>query len=453
MRDQAIMEELRVLGLVLEDVRRFEDVLRHGDMLFATKEGTALYEACKECHEKRGRVVPELVQGTLRRKVGPTEAREILDLAVELATISQWDESLKILVDRAHRRRIIQAAGAILQAARNEDMRVEDLDAEAIRLVTDAVMKRDLVEAVTIGDVATKWLDDIETKKGLIKAIPIGLVELNNRLKGLRGGCLYTIGAGTGIGKTHLVIHICHFASSRGYVGLLVSLEMSRYDICQRMVARLAGPFDLAEKVDGELKDRLEDAVSKVAGLPLYICDNRYMGAQHVQSLARILQAKHGIDYLVVDYLTLLQDPTGVKEKRHAVAENVKALRALAGELNIPVIIVSQVSRNLAERRDKRPKMTDLYESAVIEQHSDAILLLHREEKYRFDAYNWCPPEIEGVMEIEVSKVRYARDGGRVYAKLDAGRSILRDMNTQEIREYLKALKSEDDHEEQAAGA
>ena len=93
MRDAAILDELRVLGLVLEDVRRFDDVLRHGDLLFGTKEGITLFEACKKCHEKRGRVIPEVVQGYLRRAVRPDEARYIVDTAIEASSLARWEES------------------------------------------------------------------------------------------------------------------------------------------------------------------------------------------------------------------------------------------------------------------------------------------------------------------------------------------------------------------------
>lgn len=442
MRDAAILDELRVLGLVLEDVRRFDDVLRHGDLLFGTKEGITLFEACKKCHEKRGRVIPEVVQGYLRRAVRPDEARYIVDTAIEASAFASWEESLRILADRAHRRRIVQAASSILQAANNEEMSAADLDAEAIRLITEAISGRELVDAVTIGEVAERLLDDLDSKKPLVKAIPAGLVSLNSRLKGLRSGCLYTVGAATGMGKTHLMMHIAYNASKQGHVGLIVSLEMDRYALRDRMLARFAGSYDLSRVIDADLRGKLEYAVSEVAGLPLYICDNRSIGVQHVQSLARVLEARHGLDYIIVDYLTLLNDPPGVREKRHAVGHNVKELRALAGELQVPMIVVSQVNRSLAHRDDKRPKISDLYESAVIEQHSDGILLLHREGKYIHDAHGEVPPEVDGVMEIEIAKLRYAPDGGKVYVRLDAGTSTLRDMERHEMQDYLIYLEA-----------
>src|SRR5690606_19943667 len=121
-------------------------------------------------------------------------------------------------------------------------------------------------------------------------------------------------------------------------------------------------------------------------------------------------------------------------------AHNVKKLRALAGEIGAPVIMVSQLNRALSGRQDKRPEISDLYESGVIEQHSDAILLLHREEKWTDETAEHYT-KIQGVMEIDVKKVRYAKDGGKVYVKLDAERSVLRDMNVDEKRRYLEGLR------------
>src|SRR5690606_8188272 len=143
-----------------------------------TKEGITLFEACKKCHEKRGRVIPEVVQGYLRRAVRPDEARYIVDTAIEASSLARWEESLRILADRAHRRRIVQAASNILQAANNEEMSASDLDAEAIRLITEAISGRELVDTVTIGEVAERLLDDLDSKKPLVKAIPTGLVSL-----------------------------------------------------------------------------------------------------------------------------------------------------------------------------------------------------------------------------------------------------------------------------------
>src|SRR5690606_20299918 len=347
------------------------------------------------------------------------------------AAFGSWEDSLTILEERAHRRRIYEAAQAIAQTARNEELSPSEIDAETIRLATEAVSGRELVDAVQIGDVARDLvhrLDQLEAGQSLVKAMPCGLIELNMRLKGLRAGCLYTVGAGTGVGKTHLTLHMAHHAAMKGHTVLMVSLEMDRYAIMERLVARYAGKVDWSMRLTPEIKNRIIDGVTKIAGLPFFICDNREVGVRHIQSLARVLNAQWGIDMIVVDYLTMLEDPPGVREKRHAVAHNVKKLRALAGELGVPVLLVSQINRSLTERSDKRPMITDLYESGVIEQHSDAILRLHREEKWTpLDAPHY--EAVKGVMEINVAKLRYAEDGGTVYVGLDAERSVIDDLD------------------------
>ena len=436
--------ESRVLGLVLEDGRRFDDLERRGGKtLFTSKHARTVYDALVACRDRHGRVIREVVYGILRSDVGPVEAQALMEHTSSEAAFGSWSDSMALLEERAHRRRIYEAAQAIAQVARDENLSLADIDAETIRLATEAVSGRELVDAVQIGEVARDLLyriDQLEAGQSLVKAIPCGLAELNAKLKGLRAKCLYTIGAGTGVGKTHLTLHIAHHAAMKGHTVLFVSLEMDRDALLERMVARYAGEIDWSRPLTEDVKNRVIDGVSKVAGLPLFICDNREIGVRHIQSLARVLNAQWGIDMIVVDYLTMLEDPPGVREKRHAVAHNVKKLRALAGEIGAPVLLVSQINRSLSERADKRPLITDLYESGVIEQHSDAILLLHREEK-------WTDPEaphyaeIAGVMEINVAKVRYARDGGKVYAKLDAERSILRDMTADEKMRYLEGLR------------
>lgn len=437
-------DESRVLGLVLGDARRFDDLERRGGRaLFASQQARTLYDALTQCRERHGRVIREVVYGILRSDVGPVEAQALMEHTSSEAAFGSWSDSMALLEERAHRRRIYEAAQAIAQVARDDSLSPSDVDAETIRLATEAVSGRELVDAVQIGDVARNLLqrlDELESGAPLVKAIPCGLSELNAALKGLRAKCLYTVGAGTGVGKTHLTLHIAHHAAMKGHTVLFVSLEMDRDALLERMVARYAGEIDWSRPLTEDVKNRVIDGVSKVAGLPFFICDNREIGVRHIQSLARVLNAQWGIDMIVVDYLTMLEDPPGVREKRHAVAHNVKKLRALAGELGVPVILISQLNRGLSERKDKRPLITDLYESGVIEQHSDAILLLHREEKWtKRTAPHYT--KIAGVMEIEVAKVRYAEDGVRVYAKLDAERSVLRDMNVEEKRRYLEGLR------------
>ena len=434
-----------VLGLVLDDPRRFDDLERRGGRaLFAATQSRALYDALIACRDRHGRVIREVVYGILRSDVGSVEAQAIMEHVADEAALGSWETSVALLEERAHRRRVWEAGKAIAQTAADENIKPADLDAEAIRLVTEAVSGRELVDAVQIGDVARSLLqriDQLEAGAPLVKAIPCGIASLNARLKGLRAKCLYTIGAGTGVGKTHLTLHMAHHAATHGHTVLFVSLEMDRDAILERLLARYAGRIDWSAKLTEDVKTRVIDGVSKVAGLPLFICDNREIGVRHIQSLARVLDAQWGIDMIVVDYLTMLEDPPGVREKRHAVAHNVKKLRALAGELGVPVLLVSQINRSLTERADKRPMITDLYESGVIEQHSDAILLLHREEK-------WTPPDaphyeaVKGIMEINVAKLRYAEDGGTVYVGLDADRSVIDDLDPWAKRRYLEAIKS-----------
>lgn len=437
-------DESRVLGLVLEDARRFDDLERRGGRaLLSSKHARALYDALVQCRDRRGRVIREVVYGILRSDVGPVEAQALMEHASGEAAFGSWDESMALLEERAHRQRIWEAAQAIAQVSRDDSLSASDVDAETIRLATEAVSGRELVDAVQIGEAAwslLQRLDELEEGAPLVKAIPCGLSELNAKLKGLRAKCLYTVGAGTGVGKTHLTLHLAHHAAMTGHTVLFVSLEMDRDALLERMVARYVGDFDLSRRVTAEVKTRVVDGVSKIAGLPFFICDNREIGVRHIQSLARVLDAQWGIDLIVVDYLTMLEDPPGMREKRHAVAYNVKKLRALAGEIGAPVIMVSQLNRALAGRQDKRPEISDLYESGVIEQHSDAILLLHREEKWT-DETAAHYTKIQGVMEIDVKKVRYAKDGGKVYVKLDAERSVLRDMNVDEKRRYLEGLR------------
>lgn len=438
-------DECRVIGLVLDDPRRFDDLIRRsGRALFASGHALEMFDAIERCRNRHGRIIREVVYGILRESQGAAGAQLLMEEASRAAEIGTWSDSARLLEHRAHRRRIWEAGQAIRTKAEDPDVSPSDLDAETIRLATEAVQGRELVDAVQIGDVANSLLarlEQLEEDAPLIKAIPCGLADLNQRLKGLRAKCLYTIGAGTGIGKTHLTLHVAQAAAERGHTVLFVSLEMDRDALLERMVTRQVGNFDLSTRVTGDVKNRVTTGVSKIAGLPFFICDNREVGVQHVQSLARVLDAQWGIDLVVVDYLTMLDDPPGRMEKRHAVAHNVKKLRSLAGEINAPVVMVSQVNRNLADRKNKRPEISDLYESAVIEQHSDGILLLHREDKYTdHSAYHY--EMVKGVMEIHVAKLRYAADGMRVFVRLDAERSVLQDMSAEGVKRYLEGLRN-----------
>ena len=284
--------------------------------------------------------------------------------------------------------------------------------ADKISLVQGKVLSLDSAttshDVVHASDVMRDHVEELQRRfdlGGKIDGLSTGLTDLDEKLMGLKGGELIVIAARPSMGKSMLAMNIAtHNAVYANKSTLVVSLEMTNGALMDRALASV-GSIPLTELKTGQAacnySSQLGSASNLIATSKLYMADRPNINVMQLRSIARRHKMKHGLDLLVVDYLQLMQG-TGHNENRVTeVSEMSRQCKLLARELNIPVIILSQLNRALEQRANKRPMMSDLRESGAIEQDADVIMFLYRDEVYNKESSKY-----KGVAEIILSKFR-----------------------------------------------
>ncbi len=303
-----------------------------------------------------------------------------------LIAVGQDIAELGYMPDGREPAQLLEEAEQVLFRQRNRGAR-EANQAEGYETLIARVEQR--VEAVGRGD----------EKPGL----QTGFAELDARTKGLHPGDLVIVGGRPGMGKSSLALNIGeHVAIDQGLPVLVFSMEMPREQIAMRSISARAG-VPLERLKDGKLDSIHWSEVAAVGGrlraAPLFVDDTGALSPIELRARARRYQAKRGLALVIVDYIQLMQ-VRGERNRDNEVGVISRALKALAKELGVPVIALSQLSRKCEERADKRPAMSDLRESGSIEQDADMVLLLYRDEYYHQES-----PDA-GIAELDIAKQR-----------------------------------------------
>ena len=221
---------------------------------------------------------------------------------------------------------------------------------------------------------------------GEIRGVPTGFTQLDRKTTGLQPGDLVVIAGRPSMGKTTLAVNIAENAAiAKGMPVAIFSMEMSAEQLTLRLISSL-GRVNQSHLRTGNFNDedwsRIQGAMSQLLGAPIFVDESPALTPTEVRARARRLKREHDIGLIVVDYLQLMQ-VRGTKENRATeISEISRSLKALAKELKVPVVALSQLNRAVEQRTDKKPVMSDLRESGAIEQDSDLILLIYREEVY-----------------------------------------------------------------------
>ncbi len=258
-----------------------------------------------------------------------------------------------------------------------------------------------------IKDLLTKTVEQIDylfQSEGNITGVPTGFDKFDESTTGLHPGELIIVAGRPSMGKTTFAMNIAENAAIGNKTSVAVfSMEMPGEQLAMRMISSL-GRIDQHHIRTGQLTDedwpRITSAVHMLSEANLFIDDTPAMSPNEVRARARRLKRKHGLGLVVIDYLQLMQVHGGSENRATEISEISRGLKALAKELNIPVIALSQLNRSLEQRPDKRPIMSDLRESGAIEQDADLIVFIYRDEVYNDDS-----PE-KGMAEIIVAKQR-----------------------------------------------
>ena len=252
-------------------------------------------------------------------------------------------------------------------------------------------------------------IDQLYQKKQHVTGVPTGYVDFDIKTAGLQPSDLIIIAGRPSMGKSALALGIAEYAGIMEKTPTAIfSLEMSKEQLVQRMLCAHA-KVDAHKVRTGYLSTsdwpRLTAAAGKLSESPIYIDDTPGISVMELRAKARRLKMHHDIKLIILDYLQLMRGSGGIENRQQEISEISRSLKALARELNVPLIGISQLSRAVESRTDHRPQLSDLRESGAIEQDADLVALLLREEYYN------PSPDNQGIAEVIISKQRNGPTG------------------------------------------
>jgi len=309
-----------------------------------------------------------------------------------------------IVADHALLRRLISAASEIMSmayAVPEDPRRAADEAEQKIYSVSRQRERSELVPAADLVNESMAALEHIQQRDSAFAGIPTGFVDLDNLLSGLQKGNLIVVAARPGVGKSSFVTNLArNVAVDAGVPVAMFSLEMSRFEIGMRLLCGEAKvPWDKvrAARVGADDWTRIVEAAEVLHEAPMFIVDSGNVTIVDIRAKARRLKtSRQGLGLIVVDYLQLMSSSSRLDNRQQEIAEISRSLKLMAKELEIPVIAVSQLNRDPERRQDKRPQLSDLRESGAIEQDSDIVMFIHREDS----------DEAKGKADIIVAKHR-----------------------------------------------
>jgi replicative DNA helicase len=329
----------------------------------------------------------------------------------------------KIIHDKAALRRLIEKANAIAKRCfedRGDVDEIIDYAESSIFEISERKTRQAFypISKIILGNIET--LEENQGNRRLVTGVPTGFTQLDNMTSGLQGSDLIILAARPSMGKTALALNIARNAAVNGSVpSAIFSLEMSKEQLSLRMLcseasidsSRLRGGFFSMEDWH-----RLTDAAGTLSEAPIYIDDSPSLTAMEIRAKSRRLKMEKNIGLVIIDYLQLMQGKAGSERRDLEISDISRSLKALAKELGIPVVALSQLNRMLEQRNDKRPRLSDLRESGALEQDADVVAFIYRDEVYNKDENN---PN-RGIAEIILAKQRNGPTGDVLLTFLSA---------------------------------
>lgn len=311
----------------------------------------------------------------------------VMDLINAVPTAIHVEHYARIVERTSVLRKMIRAAGQVTQLAYEnaDDIAATITSAEGIMF--GALNRRTTRGLSPVSQTLPDMLDHIETmsRGGIPPGIPTGYAELDALLLGLNKGDLIILAARPGMGKTGLALNIAYNTAAAGFSPAIFSLEMAKEQLVNRLLSRVTH-IDGQRLRLGDIKTedewhRLMDGAGRLSSMGIEIDDTPGITIPELRQRAMYMQAKR-LDLVVVDYLQLMQGSGRTENRQQEVSAISRGLKTLARELNVPVLVISQLSRALEARSDKRPILSDLRESGSIEQEADVVLFIYREDQY-----------------------------------------------------------------------
>ncbi len=349
----------------------------------------------------------ELERTGMLEAVGSVEY--VSDLPRTVPSTANLDTYIAIVETKSMLRALVQAGNLISNKALGAAEDAQEIVEEAEKRIFEIAMRRQSDRLVHIRDLVletyTKMGESARFKGGL-SGVPTGFYLLDRMTFGLQPSDLVIVAGRPSMGKTSFAMNVAQFAATNQRSVAVFSLEMSREQLVKRLLCAQAG-VDMDKVRTGSIDEeeylRLADAMNKLAAADLFIDDTSGISVAEIRSKCRRLKLEHGLDLVLIDYLQLMSGSQRAENRQQEVAGITRAIKGVARELDVPVILISQLSRAPESRADKRPMLADLRESGAIEQDADLVVLLYRKAFYEEDADN--------IAEAIVAKHRNGKTG------------------------------------------
>ena len=408
----SIEAEQSVIGAMLMDSEAIEiasEMLREED--FYARQYGVLFSAILEMHTKGEAVDPVTLQTRLREKNLPPEiygSSAIFELIEQVPTSANIKTYAGIVAEKSLLRRMIRANEEIAGACYTQKDDVEEILNQAEKKIFEISQKRDADGFVPIRQIVLNAIDKIEYAshiKGNVTGLSTGFTDLDNRTAGFQPSDLILIAARPSMGKTALVLNIAqHMTLRENRCTAIFSLEMSKEQLTNRLFS-MESHVDAQKIRTGDLTEQewadLIESAGNIGESKLIIDDTPAISVPQMRSKCRKYKMEFGLEMVIVDYLQLMSGSGRSGESRQQEISDIsRSLKALARELNVPVVALSQLSRAVESRPNHRPMLSDLRESGAIEQDADVVMFIYRDDYYNPDS------EKKGIAEIIIAKQR-----------------------------------------------
>lgn len=369
-----------------------------------------VFEAMVELNDEGKAVDLITLQERLKEKDLPPEISGmefIRDLLSTVPTSANAKYYAEIVSEKAMLRKLIKTTEEISNACYLGKERIQDLLETTEKKVFDLIQNRGADGFVPIRQVVLNAIEKIERAsrtQGNVTGIPTGFIDLDYKMSGFQPSDLILVAARPSMGKTAFVLNIAQYmAFHKNVTAAIFSLEMSKEQLVNRMLS-LESKVDSQSIRTGNLEDedwaKLIEGANIIGNSNLIIDDKPGISISELRSKCRKYKMEHNLGVIFIDYLQLMTGSGRSESRQQEISEISRSLKALARELNVPVVALSQLSRAVEQRPDHRPMMSDLRESGAIEQDADVIMFIYRDDYYNKDSEN------KGIAEIIIAKQR-----------------------------------------------
>ncbi len=371
-----------------------------------------LFEAMVELHQEGTPVDNVTLQNRLKEKNAPPQVYNmdyILNMASSVPTSANVKYYAEIVLEKSKRRELIHSCQDIINNSYQDDNELDALMNDTEKEIFRITQMRDTGDYVPISEIVMNALNKIEIAsklQGTVTGLPTGFTDLDYKTAGFQPSDLILIAARPSMGKTAFVLNIAqHMAFHKDKTVAIFSLEMSKEQLVNRLMS-MESHVDSQHIRTGNMTDmdweNLIESADLIGRSHLIIDDTPGISIQELQSKCRKYKMEHNLHIIMIDYLQLMSGSgkRSSESRQQEVSEISRALKALARELNVPVVALSQLSRAVESRPDHRPMMSDLRESGAIEQDADMVMFIYRDDYYNKDT------DRKGVSEIIIAKQR-----------------------------------------------